>query len=113
MDRVAAAPARAEIAEKMRTLVAESLAADADAVRLESRLVPELGANSLDFSSPAVMKEGFLTSETVEKLADWLPAIAMVPDRARITPRELFGLITVETLVLLVERKLASPGHSS
>jgi acyl carrier protein len=132
----APAPARSEIVERMRAIVAESLALEPDVVRPESRLVTDLGASSLDFidmvfmvekrfgvklregeldffqrldfGSPAVMREGFLTLETVERLAPWLPSLSAVPDRARVTPRELFGLITVETLVLLVERRIAA-----
>jgi hypothetical protein len=28
-----------------------------------------------------------------------------VPDRARVTPRQLFSLLTVETLCLMIERR--------
>jgi acyl carrier protein len=125
---------RDEIFATMRSLVADSLAVPASDVALESRLIPDLGADSLDFidmvfllekrfgikvregdldffsrldfSSPAVMREGFLTTETVERLRDWLPGLRDA-DPARVTPRQIFSMITVETLVILVEKKLA------
>lgn len=62
----------------------------------------------LDFSSPDVMREGYLTAATVDRLQEWLPALCAVPDPARVTPGELFSMITVETLCILVGRKLAA-----
>lgn len=123
-----------QIRDVMRALVADSLALKADDVKPESRLTDDLGADSLDFidiifliekkfgikvrdgefdflsrldfSSPKVMKEGFLTAEAIEKLKDRLPALNQVPDQAKVTPAKLFSLISVETLCLLVEKKL-------
>lgn len=125
---------RQNIRDLMRALVADSLALKADDVRPESRLTDDLGADSLDFidiifliekkfgikvrdgefdflsrldfSSPKVMKEGFLTPEAIERLKDRLPALNQVADPSKITPSKLFSLISVETLCLLVERKL-------
>lgn len=122
---------------KIQAAVADSLALDLDEVRLESRLIPDLGADSLDFidmiftlekafdvkiregeldflsrldvSSPEVMQEGFLTEGALAKLLPWLPALAEA-DRAKVTPGELFSMISVEALCLLVERKLAEKG---
>lgn len=123
-----------KIRQVMRGLVADSLALNVDAVKPESRLTDDLGADSLDFidiifliekkfgikvregefdfvsrldfSSPKVMKEGYLTREAIERLTDRLPALRQVPDPAKVTPAKLFSLISVETLSLLVERKL-------
>jgi acyl carrier protein len=128
---------RDEIESTMRSLVADSLALGKDEVTRERRLFEDLGADSLDFidivfsiekafsiqvrdseldflsrldfSSPEVMRDGHLTRETVDRLAEWLPRLREVPDREAVTPRELFGLITVETLCLLVERKRLTP----
>ena len=127
---------REKIREVMRGLVADSLALKVDEVRLESRLTDDLGADSLDFidiifliekkfgikvrdgefdfisrldfSSPKVMKEGYLTPEAIERLKDRLPALNQVPDSTKVTPAKLFSLISVETLCLLVERKLGT-----
>ncbi|HVR84033.1 MAG TPA: hypothetical protein VMU54_06965, partial [Planctomycetota bacterium] len=59
----------------------------------------------LDFSSPKVMKQGFLTPESVEALRVWLPALGRVPDPLQVTPAKLFSMISIETLCILVESK--------
>ena len=128
---------REEIEATMRALVADSLALSKDDVRREGRLFEDLGADSLDFidivfsiekafginvrdseldflsrldfSSPAVMRDGHLTRETVDRLAQWLPRLREATGPEAVTPRELFSLITVETLCLLVERKRLTP----
>ena len=127
---------RDEVETTMIALVADSLAVPKDEVTARSRLFEDLGADSLDFidivfsiekafsikvrdseldflsrldfSSPAVMRDGHLTRETVDRLAQWLPRLREVPDRGAVTPRELFSLIDVETLCVLAERKLAA-----
>jgi len=126
---------RAEILERIRPIVADSLAVPVEDVRADSRLIDELGADSLDFidivfslertfglkiregeldflsrldfSSPSVLRDGHLTPETVERLKASLPALADEPDPTSVTPGRLFSLLTVETLCLMVERRLA------
>jgi acyl carrier protein len=127
---------RDEIESTLCALLADSLALSRDEITRERRLFEDLGADSLDFidiafsiekafsikvrdseldflsrldfSSPAVMRDGYLTRETVERLQAWLPGLReREPDT--VTPRELFSLITVETLCLLVERKVLTP----
>jgi acyl carrier protein len=121
-----------DIFPALRTMIAESLALDEAAITLESRLIDDLGADSLDFvdlifaierafgvklreadltfltgldfSSPTVMKDGVLTPETLTAIAPLLPALQNVPDPTRVTPGELFSLLTVETLCLMIER---------
>ncbi len=125
---------RSGVFEKVRVLVADSLAIDPAGITPQSRLIDDLGADSLDFvdlvfaiekafgvklreadlnflarldfSSPTVMKDGFLTVETIDAIAPLLPALAGVPDRTRVTPGELFSLLTVETLCLMIERRM-------
>lgn len=120
----------------VRRCVQDSLAVEEASVTLQSRLVDDLGASSLDFidivfmlekefditvrstefafltkldfSSPKVMKDGFLTAETVDRLREWLPALDHVDDRAKVTPRQLFSLITVETICVIVQKRLAA-----
>jgi acyl carrier protein len=122
--------------EGVRGNIAESLAVPTSAITLQSRLVDELGADSLDlvdiiftlerkfginvretefnfltrldFSSPEVMRDGFLTQPVVDKLADWLPQVAAAPDPTKISPRTLFSMITVESICIVVERHLAT-----
>jgi acyl carrier protein len=122
--------------EAMRALVADRLARKPGDVMLDSRLVDDLGADSLDFvdlvfaiekrfgvklrddeldvlsqldfSSPEVMRDGFLTPAVVERLMPALPALRDVADPARVTPAAVFGLITVDMLCAMVTRKQAA-----
>jgi acyl carrier protein len=121
--------------EAVRALVADSLAQDPAEVTLESRLITDLGADSLDFidmifalekrfsvkirqgeldflskldvSDPKVMRQGFLAREAVEGLLPWLPALRTVPDLSKVTPAQVFSFITVQTLCIMVEAKLS------
>lgn len=121
----------------IRAAVAESLALDLDQVAPTSRLVDDLGADSLDFidliftlekefdvklregefdfvakldfTDPAVLVDGHLTRPVVERLRENLPALDDEPDLDRISPQRVFGLITIETLWIIVERKLQEP----
>ncbi len=121
--------------EGVRDNIADSLAVAKGDIALESRLVDDLGADSLDlvdiiftlerkfgvnvretefnfltrldFSSAEVMRDGFLTAPVVDKLADWLPQVAAAADRSKISPRALFSMITVESICVVVERRLA------
>ena len=127
---------REEIFLRLRTMIGDSLAVPEAEITLQSRLIDDLGADSLDFvdlvfaiekefgarireadfnflarldfSSPAVMREGFLTPETIERLRPLLPGLATVPDQTRVSPGELFSLMTVESLCIMIERKKIS-----
>jgi hypothetical protein len=55
------------------------------------------------------MRDGHLTRETVDRLAEWLPRLREVPDASAVTPRALFSLVTLEMLCILVERKVLTP----
>jgi acyl carrier protein len=129
------------VVSTVRRAVAESLAVAPAEVALESRLVDDLGADSLDFvdivfmldreldirvretefnfltrldfSSPDVMKGAHLTEAVVTRLAEWLPGLRTVPDRARVTPRELFSLITIESICIVCQRALTDRGRAS
>jgi acyl carrier protein len=125
-----------QVFEGIRDNIADSLAVAKEEITRESRLVDDLGADSLDlvdiiftlerkfginvretefnfltrldFASPEVMVGGYLTDAVVARLAAWLPAVAAAPDKQRITPRQLFSMITVESICVIVERRLAS-----
>lgn len=128
------------VADTVRRCVAESLAVPLAEIRPDSRLIDDLGADSLDFvdivfmldrefdirvretefnfltrldfSSPEVMRDGHLTAPVVERLAAWLPGLATAPDPAAITPRDLFSRITVEAISLVVTRRLEELGRA-
>lgn len=115
-------------------MIADSLAINAAEITPDSRLIDDLGADSLDFvdlifaiekefgvkvreadfnflarldfSSPAVMQDGFITSETIERLAPFLPALRKLADVSQVTPRQLFSLLTVESLCIMIDRQL-------
>ena len=125
---------RDELVTAVRALLADRLALKVERVTLRSRLIDDLGADSLDFidlvftlekkfgikireeefdflsrldfSSPEVMRDGFLTAKTVEKLRTRLPGLGELADPTRVTPKDLFGLLTVETLCDLVQTRL-------
>jgi len=125
---------KTEIFEQMRPLIADSLAIKAADIILESRLINDLGADSLDFidiifglekkfgikmrdgeldflsrldfSSPQVMREGFLTEATLQQLQSWLPELNHVPDRSKVTPAHVVSFITIDTLCTLIERRM-------
>ena len=126
-------PTRADIFTRLRAIVASSLAVAENDISQQSKLIDDLGADSLDFvdlvfaiekefgtkireadfnflarldfSSPAVMRDGFVTPETIDRLLPLLPALAAVADRSRVTPAELFSLMTVESLCIMIERQ--------
>lgn len=115
---------------QVRDLVADSLALDADEVTLEACLIPDLGADSLDFidmlfglekafgvkiregeldflarvdvSDPSAL-QGALSPEAIAQLRPWLPALE---GAEQVTAGQLLSLVSVETLCILVERKL-------
>jgi len=126
-------PIREEILSAVRRCVADSLMLSAEEIKLESRLIDDLGADSLDFvdivfmldrelgirakesefnfltrldfSSPAVMKEGHLTQEVIAQLWPWLPALRQVPDATKVTPRQLFSMITIESICIVAQKR--------
>lgn len=119
--------------ERVRASIAESLAVPRAEIKLDSRMVDDLGADSLDlvdiifalerkfginvretefnfltrldFSSPEVMRDGYLTREVVERLGTWLRGVRESEERDKITPRSLFSMITVESICTVVERR--------
>ena len=115
-------------------IIADCLALDPDEVSVDSALVTDLGADSLDFldllfslekkfsikiregeleflskfdfASSEAVEDGVLTKESIDKLDPWLPGMKQIEDKGSITPAMIVSLITVETLWLMVESKL-------
>ena len=120
-----------EIYFAVQDCIAESLAVSKQQIHPESRLIDDLGADSLDFldmifglekrfatrlrdpkldllvradfSQAQTMENGRLSSESIEKLSQWLPELKGVTE---VTMRNVYSFITVNTLVRLVEEKL-------
>ena len=117
----------------VRECLAESLALQPDEIEPGSRLIDDLGADSLDFldilfsleqrfalklrsmdldallrvdlSADKLVEKRFIPRDQVDRMAQWLPALAAASDHDRVTPRMLYSYLTVESLVILVERK--------
>jgi len=124
----------ADVLAGVRECLAESLALQADEIQPGSRLIDDLGADSLDFldilfsleqrfelklrsmdldallrvdlSADKLVEKRYIAREEIDRMAQWLPALAAAPDRDRVTPRMLYSYLTVESLVILVENKM-------
>jgi acyl carrier protein len=123
--------------EITRAVVADCLARDVAEVRPESRLITDLGADSLDFidliftlekrfgvrirendlnvmsrpdtSSPEASSNAeFLSPDAISRLLPWLPELRTAPDLSHVRPNQVWPLITVEALWRLVELKSKS-----
>jgi len=120
----------------LRQMVADCLARELEEVRAESRLISDLGADSLDIVDliftmekrfgvrlreddlPGVSRletagpDGgpteFLSGEAVARLVPWLPELGAQTDRSGVRPTEVLPLITVEALWRLLEHKRSS-----
>lgn len=123
----------AQVLAGVRECLAESLALAADEIKPQSRLIDDLGADSLDFldilfsleqrfalklrsmdldallrvdlSADKLVDKRYVPREEIDRMAQWLPALAAA-DRDRVTPRMLYSYLTVESLVILVQSKL-------
>jgi len=123
-----------EIFPVVRDCLAGSLAIPADDIVPTSRLIDDLGADSLDFldivfglekkfsvklrsleldgllradfTENKLVDKEYIARAEIERMAEWLPALKSAPDLDRITPQLLFSYITAESLVILVQRKL-------
>ena len=124
----------AEVFAGVRDCLAESLALQSDQIQPGSRLIDDLGADSLDFldilfsleqrfalklrsmdldallrvdlGADKLVEKRYIPREEIDRMAQWLPALVAAPDRDRVTPRMLYSYLTVESLVILVERKI-------
>lgn len=134
----AGTPLRQDVVDAVRSCIAEALAVEPDDIELNSRLIDDLGADSLDFvdiifqldkaldirvkdtelsfltrldfSSPEVMKEGYLAPSVLDQLSSWLPTLSEVADRTKVTPQELFSLISVEAICIVASRRVDAKG---
>jgi acyl carrier protein len=127
----------ADVLAGVRECLAESLALAPGDIEPASRLIDDLGADSLDFldilfsleqrfalklrsmdldallridlGAEKLVEKRYIPRAEIDRLAAWLPALAQAPDRDRVTPRMLYSYLTVESLVILVERKRQEP----
>lgn len=113
----------------IRQFIAERLFRKPEEVHLSSRLIADLGADSLDFVDIQfqlenrfglhfqggeffdftyrwLTPEGCLRPEVVERIAAIIPEVKTAPDQTKISIANLLNWITVETLLRIVEQKL-------
>jgi acyl carrier protein len=121
------------ILDAVAELLADSLAIDAASIAPESRLIDDLGMDSLDFVElifslerrfevklrsaeldmllkaefdPKKLVDGrYLPPGDIAAMTQWMPSLAGA-DAARISPKDLYGYITVESIARLVERRI-------
>ena len=120
--------------EMLRQCVADRLFLKVEEIRLDSRLIAELKADSLDFvdllfqlealfgvtfqqdefldfTFRRISAEGFLLPEAVEQLKAWVPQLRSIADPLHVTLAQLLEMITVETLLILIDNKLCAAGQ--
>ena len=118
----------------VRAAVAKSFQVPVDDISPEQSLVNDLGADSLDFvellftleesfeiefedseatflsqldiTSPEVVQDGFLTAEALGSLRPLLPSLETLENPDKVTPAELYSLITVQTLWIMVQKAM-------
>ncbi len=122
-----------EIQEKVIQAIGVSLAMEADEIRDDSRLIEDLGMDSLDFldimfnlekefktkirdedfnrvlrpnRSDETLEEEFLTADEIARLAPMIPALEAAAEKEKIPRRDLFSYLTVDALVRMVRRKV-------
>jgi acyl carrier protein len=114
--------------------VADCLGLSPEEVHPESRLVTDLGASSLDILdlvftleqklgvklrdgeldallrgelvTEAQLQDGFLVPEALARLEGFLPALRALPEPRKLAPAAIIPLFTVESMWLLVERRM-------
>lgn len=127
-------PTESEILERLRPLLAEVLGRAPEYIRLEHRLMRDLGAESIDLldlsfrieetfgvtietnevereagrrvPQGAYEQDGVLTSEALTTLAEVLPEVDPAQIRPGLRRSEVPGLLTVGFFVRLIRRKL-------
>jgi acyl carrier protein len=130
---------REKIREIVVRAICSSLALEPEQVRDESRLIEELGMDSLDFldimfslekefqmkirdaefdrmlrpdKSDTFEQKEFLEPEEIAGLEDLIPELTTEARNRPIARREIFSFVTVETLLKMVEKKIRSASSS-
>ena len=130
-----------EVLEGVVRMIAEALARDVDEVQLDSRLIEDLGAESIDFldivfrleqlfhieiprgkiiedargnlSEEEFAHDGYLTREGLTRLRNYLDEVPAQRFPARLRVAEVPMLFTVETFCKVVVRAQKESGRSA
>ena len=124
-----------EIENKIVDVLCNSLALVPDQITKNSRLITDLGMDSLDFldimfslesefktkikdrefdrllrpdKSEAALRAEYLTDREIERLSDILPALKEASLKEKVPRNAFFTFVTVDTLVKMVCRKLGT-----
>jgi acyl carrier protein len=124
-----------EIQNKIIDVLCNSLALVPDQITIKSRLITDLGMDSLDFldimfslesefktkikdrefdrllrpdKSEAALQAEYLTDREIDRLADILPALKEASLKEKVLRNAFFNFVTVDTLVKMVSRKLSA-----
>jgi acyl carrier protein len=122
-----------EVRRTIVRILGESLALTPEEIKPDSRLVADLGMDSLDFldvlfsletafglpirdaslnrvlrpdKSEVAQPSEFLESAEIESLGQFLPGLAETAAQQPVRRKELFAFLTVDSLTRVVERKL-------
>ncbi len=122
-----------DIQREVIQAICTSLVIEEDEVRVDSRLIDELGMDSLDFldimfcleesfetkirdaqfdrvlrpdKSELALQKEFLTDEELNRFIKIIPALKEAAQNGNVRRRELFSFVTVETLIILVSQKV-------
>ncbi|MCP4396147.1 MAG: acyl carrier protein [bacterium] len=122
-----------DLQKKVIQAICASLALEEDQVKADSRLIDELGMDSLDFldimfaleesfatkirdaefdrvlrpdKSEIALQKEFLSDEELDRLVKIIPALKEAAQHGKVKRRELFSFVTVETLIILVGQKV-------
>lgn len=123
-----------EIRQKVIHTVCASLALEKDRVTDDSRLIDDLGMDSLDFldimftlekefsakirdadfdrvlrpdKSEVAAGDGFLTPDEILRLTPIMPLLAADAEKRKVARKELFTYVTISTLITMVTAKLS------
>lgn len=125
---------RNDIYIKVAELLTTRLMLDRTSVQVESRLIEDLGIDSLDmldiifsleqtfsvklrdedfdklmrgqFSDMDSQKSGVIPNENLHRIMEFVPALKLADVNQEVTIPIIFSHLTVESLMLMVERKL-------
>jgi len=124
-----------DIQDKIIDILAESLVLERDEIKGDSRLFTDLGMDSLDFLDVVFTlestfhvkirdadfeklarldipvdgqsEEGYLPIHEVDNLSQWIPSLKSHPNRNQLTRELIFGLLTIDSIALLIRMKLS------
>ena len=120
-----------ELFKQLRPILAQRLFVEIDEVQPNSRLIDDLQVDSLDFvdlqyaleeqfdirfghgeffepTQQWINKDGSLKDSAVENMSEIMPELETLAQRGPVSAKKFFELVSVDTLVRLIRRQMAS-----